>query len=218
MQASARCMKTDPLSQEISFAGKKRTARGMELPLRDALVLAILFALAGCAGPGRIREDVSPFDGAQEISLVPAPVCMNDGAQPCFVRLGLYWRSTMNEGSVILIAVVSGDYPITDGESLHFFADGSFISVSSIDRKTRYAFGKGPHTSGTDFSCPTATCSVKRYLVDREILKQLISAKEASMSMDTSRGSIRGPLLRDNPGLALPAFMEFYEKVFGKAR
>ncbi len=165
--------------------------------------------------PQRIQESISPFDGAREVSLEPSIVCQIKGSEPCFIRLGLFKRSTMRPDSVILVVVVNGMNSIAEGESLHFNIDGEIIEFDSIDKKTQYEIGKGPHTAGTALCGPSASCSAKRYLVTKDFLKKLLQADRVAVRVDLAKGYLGGLLLKDNPALALPAFSEFYERVFG---
>jgi hypothetical protein len=185
------------------------------LCVNSALLVLVLFAAAGCAAaPEKIRVSVSPFDGAREISLEPALACSMKSARPCSVRMGLYKRSTMLEEGVILIVVVDAPSPIAVGESLYFRVNGQVRGFTSIDRNTKYAIGTGPHTAGRAY-CQSPRCSVKRYLVDRAFLKELLAAPEVSMRILLGKGSMGGELSRDDPKLALPSFGEFYASAFG---
>jgi hypothetical protein len=202
----------------LGFASEKTcpaAGRGVSFTLNSFLYAVILF-LAGCAAvPGRIQESISPFDGAKEIAMEPALVCREDAPKPCYIRLGLFKRSTMSAESVMLLAVVDGTNPIAEGKSLHFDMDGDIASFASIDRKTGYNIGKGPHTTGTAFCKPRANCSVKRYIVDKSFLKQLISARRAAVRISLKKGYVQGQLLNDSETMALPSFRQFYNRVFG---
>jgi hypothetical protein len=183
--------------------------------MNRALLVLLLFILAGCAvKPGGINVGVSSFDGADETALEPAPLCDASSGRACLVRLGLYRRSTMAEGSVILIAVAASSNPIADGESLSFRLNGRDFPLSSIDRNTRYGIGQGPHTAGIA-SCWPAGCSAKRYLVDKAFLKSLIDTPDASCRIVLQNGFLAGTLGDGDPKLALPSFRRFYARVFG---
>lgn len=185
------------------------------LSVNGTLFLLLLFLLASCAGPpGKIAVSVSPFDGAQETALSPACSGGSGSGQPCFVRLGLFIRSTMAPGTLILIAVVDASNPIAEGESLSFTMNGQETALTSIDRKTKYPIGKGPHTTGTAFYQSSGS-SVKRYLVTRAFLKEVIDAPEVSLRVKLKKGSMEGPLSDGDPKLALPSFREFYSREFG---
>lgn len=186
------------------------------LYLKRVLPMLVLFLLSGCAGPpATIREAVSSFDGATETAMEPSYICSPKSGQPCSIRLGLFKRSTMAPDSVILFVVVDSSDPIAEGESLLFRVNDSVSAFSTIDRKTRYAIGKGPHTTGTEF-CGSANCSVKRYLVSRDFLKSVTDAREVSMRVLLKKGYMGGLLVDGGPGLALPRFREFYARVFGQ--
>jgi hypothetical protein len=176
----------------------------------------VLILLAGCAaGPGKIREGVSPFDGARETALAPACVEAPQSGRPCALRLGLFKRSTMGDDAVILIAVAQAPGTIAEGQSLYFRVQGREIPFASIDRQTRYAIGTGPHTTGAA-TCSSPGCSVKRYLVSRDFLKSLIDAPSASLRIVLKEGDLECRLSDDDPGLALPSFREFYRRMFGQ--
>lgn len=186
------------------------------MTMRNSFFIAALLLAAGCASmPERIEESLSPFDGASEISLEPSIVCLIKGPDPCFIRLGLFKRSTMRPDSVILVVVVNGTNAIAEGESLHFNMDGEVADFDSIDNRTQYSIGRGPHTAGTALCGPSASCSVKRYLVTKDFLKKLLQADKRAVRVDLGKGYLGGFLLKDNPTFALPAFIEFYERVFG---
>lgn len=177
--------------------------------------LALLLA-AGCATvPQRIQESVSPFDGAQEIALEPALVCRERGAHACSIKLGLFRRSTMHPDKVILIVLVEGSRQADKDESLHLIIDGEETGLSSIDARTRYRVGTGPHTTGTDLYGSDLQRSIKRYLIDKSLLERIITARSADVRVDLVGGSISGRLLSYNGRLAIPAFREFYERAFG---
>ncbi|HNY65173.1 MAG TPA: hypothetical protein PKM41_07015 [Deltaproteobacteria bacterium] len=191
----------------------------MSIPYRAhvnrALLVLVLWVAAGCATmPERITVSVSPFDGARETALEPAPVCSRKSGQACPIRMGLYKRSTMSDESVILIVVAETSSPIADGESLLFRVNGRVRGFASIDRSTRYSIGTGPHTAGSS-PCRTRHCSVRRYLVDRAFLKELVAAPGASVRVLLKSGSVDGTLSDNDPELALPSFREFYTAVFG---
>lgn len=190
--------------------------RAVSVALRCFLGAVTLF-LAGCAVmpvPGRIQESISSFDGAREVAMEPALVCREDARGSCFIRLGLFKRSTMSPESVMLLAVVYGMNPISEGASLHFDIDGDIVSFTSIDGKTRYSIGSGPHTTGTDFRNSSEGCSVKRYIVHRSFLKRLLTAKRSAVRVSLKKGYVQGELLDDGETMALPSFRQFYARVF----
>lgn len=175
------------------------------------LVLLVLFLLHGCAaGPGIIEVSVSAFDEARETALAPSPLCGG-----CPVRLGLFTRSTMAQGSVILVVMVDGPRPIAGGESLFIRVGGAERAFTSIEGSTGYAIGKGPHAAGAA-SCEAPGCSVKRYLMDKSFLKSMIETPGTSLRVTLARGSVRGTLEDGDPSLALPRFRQFYARVFGR--
>lgn len=185
--------------------------------LLDFLLYATVLLAAGCAVtvPGGIQESISSFDGAKEIAMEPALVCREEGPGSCFIRLGLFKRSTMAPESVMLLAVVSGTNPIAEGASLHFDMDGDVVSFTSIDGKTRYSIGTGPHTTGAAFCKSSDGCSVKRYIVDRSFVKRLINAHRAAVRVSLKRGYVQGELLKGGEAMVLPSFRQFYARVFG---
>jgi len=184
--------------------------------MRKPFLLALLLLAAGCAAaPERLQESISPFDGAREISLEPSLVCQEKSTETCFIRLGLFKRSTMRPDSVILVVVVNGTKPIAGGKSLHFNVDGEVSAFESIDRKTRYGIGKGPHTSGTELCGPSGSCSARRYLVTRDFLKKLMQADKTAVRVDLAGGYLGGVLLKGSATPVLSDFRQFYERVFG---
>jgi hypothetical protein len=197
------------------MVGQVRMNDSYRLLVNRALFALVLFALWACAvAPGKIKVSESPFDGARETALDPAYVCSGKPGQACFIRLGLFKRSTMAPDSVILIVVADASNPIIEGESLYFGVNGRVIPLASIDGHTGYAIGRGPHTTGAGF-CGKPGCSVKRYLIDRALLKALLDAPEVSMRVMLKSGPLGAELSGDDPGLALPSFREFYARVFG---
>jgi hypothetical protein len=184
------------------------------LSVNGTLFLLLLFLLAGCAGaPGKIKVGVSPFDGAQETALDPACAGSDSSGQPCSFRLGLFTRSTMAPGSLILVVVADASNPIAEGDSLYFIMNGRVVPFTSIDRKTKYPIGKGPHTTGAAF-CGSSPCSVKRYLVTRSFLKEVIDAPRVTVRVQLKNGLLEGTLSDGEKDLALPSFREFYAREF----
>lgn len=185
--------------------------------LAGLFLYAFVLVLAGCAVtvPGGIQESISSFDGAKEIAMEPALVCREDGPYSCFIRLGLFKRSTMSPESVMLLAVVSGTNPIAEGASLHFDMDGDVVSFTSIDVNTRYSIGTGPHTTGAAFCKPSDGCSVKRYIVDKSFMKRLLTAHRAAVRVSLRRGYVQGELKSGGETMVLPSFRQFYSRVFG---
>ena len=197
------------------------TGNGKHLPpwrrvIHKSFISVMILFIAGCAVvPGVIQESISSFDGAKEIAMEPAFVCREGARTTCYIRLGLFKRSTMNPESVMLLAVVDGANPISEGESLHFDMDGEIVSFASIDGKTRYGIGTGPHTTGTTFCKPSQGCSVKRYMVDQSFLKRLITAHRAAVRVSLKKGYVQGELMKKGETMALPAFRQFYTRVYG---
>ncbi len=182
------------------------------------LSLFVMLAAGGCSSgvPVRIQEEISAFDGAKETALAPMFVCSERDVHPCYIRLGLFRRSTMDPESVILVVVVGGTNPIAEGESLRFLINGESYTFVTIDARMQFGIGKGPHTTGSVSCGGSSLCSAKRYLIDRDFLKKLITCPEVSVVVDLARGAVGGQLQGDNPKMVLSGFREFYEKVFGR--
>jgi hypothetical protein len=187
--------------------------------LNATLALLVLILLAGCATrsvmPGYIKAGTSAFDGAQETALTPSPVCGGASAAFCSVRLGLFTRTTMSPESVILVVVTEAPSPIAGGESLFISAGSAENAFTSIDNRTGYAIGKGPHTAGA-VTCSGPRCSVRRYLLSRALLKSMIDSPRTTLRIVLKKGSLSGTLSDGDASLALPRFREFYARAFGR--
>ena len=191
--------------------------------IRLGVLLLSLF-LYGCVTmPGGIRTNVSEFDGSNEIVMEPAWVCKESTFGDCHIKLGLYWRSTMPQDKLILVAMTDGINAFSNGKSLYFNIDGEFVSFDSIDTLTEYDISEGTYMKGFIASgtyvpgiyIPPVNWSSQRYIVDKYFMEKILKAQRVAVRLDLRRGYVEGVFSKDDPMLARPAFRDFFNKVFG---
>jgi len=155
--------------------------------------------------PGYITEERSEFDGARELYMEPA---WTEGD----VKLSLRWRSTMDDGTAVMVATVKGAYNIIDGQSLKFNVDGRVISLHAIDSVTEIRT-----TTAGSYAGPT-NWSSREYFVTREIIDRLVDGNHVVARVDMMHGYAEGIFSGDLLTMARPAFRAFYRMAWGSPR
>lgn len=173
---------------------------------KTILILLMVCLISGCATlPGSINECVSGFDKTAEIKMEPAWVGNSFSDNP--IKLGLYKTSKMDADKAILTVIVQGAYNFALKESLKFNIDGNIVSFDSVDAITNVEPDIGQY-----FSC---NWSSKRYEVTKDLIKQLIGAKEVWVKVNLIREYFEAKFSVDGPMVARPSFRKFYNKVWG---
>lgn len=184
--------------------------------MRSKLIffLGMALILSGCMTmPGDLIESKSEFDGATEISVIPAHLPAAGDKFASFVSMGLYRRSTMPQDEIILEVVSGIAESFAQGESLHFRIDGEKVSLKSFDELTDFGVTSG--FAGGGHYVPPRSFSSKRYRIDRVFLERLLGAKQVLVRLDLRRGYLEGEFSKDGPTTARPAFREFFKRVYG---
>lgn len=178
------------------------------------LVVVMMLIVTGCAPMfvdmtiqgGQLIESTAMFDGASELSMVPAWICKSEEEKDgCFIRMKLFHRSSMPKDEIILYASASGTRNIADGESLWFNVDGEKIGFTSIDQGTTYE-------QLPVIGYISAPWSTKRYLVDRAFLKKLILAKQVIVRLDLGQTYLEGLLNSSKEHHGQKSFESYYHK------
>jgi len=149
--------------------------------------------------PGYISESTSKFDGAQEISMEP-------GWTRGDIRLGLFWRSTMDPDVIYITALVHGAHNL---KSLSFNIDGEFVSFKPSDTSTNIWTEPGSKYF------PPINKSQRKYKINRQLIKRLVNAERVVVRLDLMRNYVEGVFSNDLPTMARPAFRTFYAMVWG---
>lgn len=176
--------------------------------------IGIVLLLSGCMTmPGDLIESKSEFDGATEISIMPAHLPAAGDKLASFVSMGLSRRSTMPQDEIILEVVSGIAESFAPGESLHFRIDGEKVSLKSFDELTDFGVTSG--FAGGGHYVPPRSFSSKRYRIDRVFLERILSAKEVLVRLDLRKGYLEGVFSKDGWTTARPAFREFFQRVYG---
>jgi len=179
--------------------------------MKRMLVLLLCLGLCGCATlPGTIKESVSGFDKATEITMEPAWV----GNGLTGFKLGLFRSSRMEPDKAILTAYAIGAYNFDYGESLHFNVDGEIISFKSIDSLTKIEMVPGEYNSV--YSSAPYNLSSKRYEITKDFIKRLLDAKEVWGKISLSQTYVEAKFSVSVPMGAKNGFKKFYAKAWGK--
>jgi len=181
-----------------------------EVIMKKLLIISTVFVLCSCvAGPGRITERYSGIDNTREILLEPAHL------RDSYIRLGLYKTPKMEHNDAFLIAVVKGTYNFAEKDSLIFDIDGKKVSLDPEGYFTDLKIFQGPYYSGGFLSSYNE--SSRQYLIDKELVKKLIEAKEVWVTITLSNGqTVQGEFSYDNPTAtsSRPAFKRFYYTIW----
>jgi len=179
------------------------------------LVILALAFVSGCTSlpgmPGYISEEKSSFDGSVQLSMEPAFVYRDsDGFSGSDLKLSLLWRSTMEDGNVVLEAFVDGAHSFAHGESLHFNVDGNVVSFKAIEELTNIEYEPGVYSTAY---VPGRNVSSKRYLVNKIFIMRILEASQVGVRLDLRRSYVEGVFSDTTASSAHEAFKAFMQKV-----
>lgn len=194
--------------------------------------IRILCVIVVCAFAfGQIKITASKFDGAMEAAMKPAFVC-KELFGGCLIKLGLFWRSTMPQDKLILVAMAASVDPLSATDSLHFNIDGEIVRLTSIDTalasigtatecksevKTHLRESFAYATRLPDIYNPPRGWVSKQYIVDKDFIAKILKGQEVVVRIDLKEGYVEGIFSRDGIAQARPTFKKFYIHVFGLA-
>lgn len=170
--------------------------------------LALLAALliSGCAAfpgtPGHISENISEFDNARELSMLPA---WTTGGQ---IRLGLYWSSRMPVNEIVLVSMIHDLAYIPANAPLKLNIDGEIVSLPALPETAKYSITPGAVIGKT--LIPPKNWTSRRYLATVPLVRKMISAQRVIVRMEIGSSEyVEGNFSSDAPTTARNPFREF---------
>lgn len=153
-------------------------SEGMMKRLLSCALLTLL--ITGCMSvvgpmPGDVLETVSEFDGTKQVEMLPVDFSPS-------VNLGLYWRTTMPPGKVVLQVQYRGVETFSGKGKVKLNIDGQFFSLDSLDSTTEFDFKAGYYNYGV--AVPSQSLSTSRYYVTEDLVRDIIVAKKAILRID----------------------------------
>lgn len=177
------------------------------LPLILTILIGACSSIPGM--PGYLSVETSSFDNSTQVSMEPAYVFKtNNGFSGADIHLSLFWRSTMQDDEVVLIASVTNAKNIARGESLHFNIDGTVHSFESVDSLTKIKYERG----SSDGTISGHNVSSKRYLVTKQFVQQILNASNVKVKLDLYNSFYEGVFTDTTTSSAYGAFKKFIEK------
>lgn len=174
--------------------------------MRKGLVVLLALALSACAnfnkssraaaGMGVIRDQVSAFDNAREISMTPSPVIQHEASFSNCCSIGLVWKSSAPDQATVTVEM-NGIQRVASAE---FRIDDRIVTLQPTETFTAVETERA--------QSELLSTSSKLFRIKMSELQALANAKAALIRVSDGRDYVLGELSRDPDGGMFPTLFK----------